>query len=316
MGPGVSQCKAAGHGLTRVNGTRIDTDLRGGLIAEQFPDLAPVTLTYLGEGYDSTAFDVNGSWVFRFPKRADVEEQLLIEQRALPVLARHLPIPVPVPSRSGQPTTEFPSHFAGYPKLPGVPAIHIEAERFPYTAAARLLGRFLSALHAFSLSDAQQLGIPDQDIETMIEECRAEALEDLPLVRDVAPDAPHAAWYSWLSEGPQATRPSSRVLVHNDLAAEHVLCDPETGIPTGVIDWSDMALGDPAADFAGIFHWGGEPFAKAVLAHYDGDVDEHCLARARFLAACRGVGDVRFGLDMKRREYITAGIRALQMCAH
>jgi aminoglycoside phosphotransferase (APT) family kinase protein len=106
------------------------------------------------------------------------------------------------------------------------------------------------------------------------------------------------------------------VLLHNDLAAEHVLCDAETGIPTGVIDWSDMALGDPAADLAGILHWGGVPLAKLVLAHYDGHVDDHCLARARFLAACRGVGDVRFGLDMNRREYIAAGIRALRMCAH
>lgn len=288
------------------------------LIAEQFPQLAPIHVTYLGEGYDSTAYDVNGSWVFRFPKRADVEQQLLIEHRVLPVLGKHVPLPIPSPRFLGQPTPEFPRHFAAYPKLPGLPGIRIELERFQLDVLARALGAFLSALHAFPLQEAERLGIQDQRTDPVIEECRREALEDFPRVRDVAPDAPLDAWRTWLSAGPEdaPARRRSAVLVHNDLAAEHVLCDPQSGMPTGVIDWSDMALGDPFVDFAGLFHWGGDRFAKAVLAHYDGDVDEQGMARARFMAACRGVGDVKFGLDMNRRDYITAGIRALEMCAH
>ena len=293
-------------------------DLHARLIAAQFPDLAPVTATYLGEGYDSTAFDVNGAWVFRFPKRADVEQQQSIERRVLPMLGRHVPLPVPSPRFLGQPTSQFPFHFVGYPKIPGLPGIRFAQSRFPFAAAAEALGRFLSALHAFPPAHAQRLGVPDQEIDEVFDESRAEALDDFHLVRELAPDAPLDQWHDYLSTGPErdSGRPSSAVLVHNDLAAEHVLCDERTGLPSGVIDWSDMAVSDPAADFAGMLHWGGEPFAKALLAHYDGHVDEHCLARARFLAACRGVGDVRFGVDMQRREYITAGIRALEMCAH
>ena len=288
------------------------------IIADQFPDLAPVHVTYLGEGYDSTAFDVNGSWVFRFPKRADVEAQQLLELRVLPVLGGRVPLRVPLPLCPGQPTAAFPMHFMGYRKLPGVPGIHIVPEQFPFAAAAHELGRFLSALHAFPVAEARRLGVADQGNDALIEECRAEALEDFRLVREVAPDQPLDAWQAWLSAGTPGgvARPSSPVLVHNDLAAEHVLCDPEAGKLTGVIDWSDMALGDPAADIAGLFHWGGDPFVKGVLAHYDGQVDDHCLARARFMAACRGVGDVVFGLEMNRREYIAGGIRALQLCAY
>jgi aminoglycoside phosphotransferase (APT) family kinase protein len=200
-----------------------------------------------------------------------------------------------------------------------VPAIHVAPERFADHAPT--LGRFLSALHAFPADQARRLGVPHHDIDALLDECRIEALEDFHLVRDVAPEAPHEAWLAWLSAPPALQRtsrpiPSTTVMLHNDLAAEHVLCDPETGVPTGVIDWSDMALGDPAVDFAGLFHSGGDRFAKAVLGHYDGHVDEHGLARARFLAACRGVGDVRFGLDLNRREYLAAGIRALELCAH
>jgi aminoglycoside phosphotransferase (APT) family kinase protein len=56
------------------------------------------------------------------------------------------------------------------------------------------------------------------------------------------------------------------VLVHNDLAAEHVLGDPESGMPTGVIDWSDMALGAPVVDFAGLFHWSGSVRQSGAVA--------------------------------------------------
>jgi hypothetical protein len=38
------------------------------------------------------------------------------------------------------------------------------------------------------------------------------------------------------------------------------------------------------------------------------------LVWAHFLAACRGVADVAFGLDTGRQEYIDAGTRALRLC--
>lgn len=106
---------------------------------------------------------------------------------------------------------------------------------------------------------------------------------------------------------------SMPALVHNDLAAEHILLDPVTRTVTGIIDWSDIAVGDCAVDFAGLFHWGGQAFLNAVLSTYDGPIDDLVVGRARFLAACRGVADVTFGLERDRPEYIVAGIRALEL---
>ena len=103
-------------------------------------------------------------------------------------------------------------------------------------------------------------------------------------------------------------------VVHSDLAAEHILLDPETRQVTGIIDWSEIAIGDPAIDFAGMFHWGDADFTKAVLSHYHGASDEELLGRARFFAAARGVGDVVFGVRMQRTEYVDAGVQALRWC--
>jgi hypothetical protein len=74
---------------------------------------------------------------------------------------------------------------------------------------------------------------------------------------------------------------------------------------------SSLPFGDPALDLAGVIHWGGKRFLDAVLSTYHGSAHEATLHRARYLAACRGVGDVVFGLETGRREYIEAGVRAL-----
>src|SRR6266566_401550 len=44
------------------------------------------------------------------------------------------------------------------------------------------------------------------------------------------------------------------VLIHCDLACEHIFCDPVHGVLTGVIDWGNATIGDPALDFVGLHH--------------------------------------------------------------
>jgi len=294
----------------------LDAALVARIIEAQFPQIVPARVSFLGEGYDSTAFDVNGAWVFRFPKRGDVERQLLLEMRILPVLADRAPLPIPAFPFHGQPSPGFPRHFGGYRRLAGVPGIQVDPARAPFSVLAPMLGRFLSWLHAFPAGEAARLGVARQPIEPLVEEIRAEALEDFELLNAVAPDAPLETWHTYLKSGvAEARSPLTPALVHNDLAAEHILVGEAARTVTGVIDWSDMAVGDPALDIAGMFHWGGQAFGDAVLSAYEGATDDGLVSRARFMAACRGVGDVKFGLETDRPEYIAAGLRALRLCA-
>ncbi|HYN07464.1 MAG TPA: phosphotransferase [Vicinamibacterales bacterium] len=296
-----------------------DPDQTAALIRGQFPQLAPVTVRYLGEGYDSTAFDVNGRWVFRFPKRVDVEQQLLTELRFLPrLVATPPPVPIPEYRFRGVPSAEFPRHFAGYARLLGAPGIRHVPSAHDFQRLAPALGRFLSWLHRFPIREALRLEVPDQRSDTLADEIRAEALADFPALGRVAPDAPLDAWRRFLETGlgsRASVSPASFSVVHNDLAAEHVLVDEPANAVTGVIDWSDVAIADRAIDLAGIFHWGGAAFLESVLSAYDGAVDDGLIARARYFAGCRGVLDVQFGLERDRREYIEAGLRALRMAA-
>lgn len=73
-----------------------------------------------------------------------------------------------------------------------------------------------------------------------------------------------------------------------DRALDGLLADPATGDLTGIVDWSDAILGDPARDFVPLVVWRGWAFAEEVLRSYPGPVDsefrERLLYSARVLA--------------------------------
>ena len=285
------------------------------IVQRQFPELSPSDVTCLGEGCDSWAFEVDGQWVFRFPKRADVEERLATETRIVPRLAEQSSLPLPEFCFHGRRSDAFPWSFVGYRKIPGVPAMQIDARTLPFDAWVPAVGRFLSWLHRFPVDEAMRLGVQEQDVTDLIEEVRTDALDDFELLSRVAESAPVDRWHSFFEAAcPPSPHAASPVLVHRDLAAEHVLWDPARQEVTGIIDWSDIAISDRSVDLACFFHCGGRPCMAAALTAYDGPVDDSVLERARFLAACRGVADVAFGLEAQRPEYIQAGLRALTLC--
>jgi aminoglycoside phosphotransferase (APT) family kinase protein len=235
----------------------------------------------------------------------------------LSVLEEQSPLPVPAFRFHGRPSPEFTFHFVGYARIPGVPGIRLQAHEIPFDAIAVRLGRFLTWLHAFPLDVPRGVGVPCYPLELLLDEIGPEAVDNFEFVAAVAPDAPLDEWRAFL-----VTRPGTgsmprqaSALLHNDFAAEHLLFDPVTCAATGVVDWSDMAIGHPVADLAGMFHWGGEDFMNAVLQSYAGSVDASFIAWARYLAACRGAGDVAFGVLHNRREYVSAGLRALALSA-
>ena len=290
-------------------------DVVASAIEKQFPELAPADVRPLGEGCDSVAFEVNGEWVFRFPKSEETAAQFAVEARLLPRIAPRLPLPVPVFLFEGKPSAEFPRVFCGYRKLPGDPVIRLPPSEVPFGSLAAPIAHFLTALHAVPIETTIEAGVPRQPLGETLEELRADALADLPRMRKVDATAPIEAWRTFLEAAPDPGQERRAVLLHNDFAAEHLLVDDASGTITGVIDWSDVAVGDPAFDFAGLFHWGGDAFARRVAAVYEPPLRDDTLILARYLGACRGAMDVAFGLEHSRTEYITAGLRALSLCA-
>ncbi|KAM0745491.1 hypothetical protein ACQRIT_000875 [Beauveria bassiana] len=74
------------------------------------------------------------------------------------------------------------------------------------------------------------------------------------------------------------------VFLHADLKGEHIFVDPDTGRLTGVIDWSDACVGDPAVDIHGLAISVGAAAAARIAAEagYGCDV----VARGTVMARC------------------------------
>ena len=296
-----------------MNDARIDEVAAAAIIRAQFPELDAQQVRYLGEGCDSVAVDVDGRWVFKFPKREDVEAELMLEIRLLPILAASAPVAIPDFRFTGTPSTDFPFHFGGYALIPGTPAIGFSGDGRPLDQWAPSIAGFLNWLHTHPIDEAESLGAGRLVTAALIDELQADALGDLEAVARVAPDSPIDEWRRHFLAAPRAAAAGAapHALVHRDFAAEHMLVELATRAMTGVIDWSGIAIADPVIDLAGLYHWGGAPFVDAVLEHYRGPFDRHSLAIARYLGACRGAADVAFGDRMRLPQYIAAGLRSL-----
>ncbi|TIU27926.1 MAG: hypothetical protein E5W38_25070 [Mesorhizobium sp.] len=91
----------------------IDTDLVRRLVDAQFPEWRhlPVKPVAFG-GWDNRTFHLGDEMTVRLPSAAPYSLQVEKEQRWLPKLAPHLPLPIPEPLAMGEPVAFYPWHWS------------------------------------------------------------------------------------------------------------------------------------------------------------------------------------------------------------
>ncbi|MET7422995.1 phosphotransferase [Dactylosporangium sp. NPDC005555] len=230
-------------------------------LREHAPELAGGAVVELGHGLDNTAFQAGGLVV-----RVAVDGRGVVwEARLLEVVAARVSVPVPVVRFAVE-------DVLAYPMLPGRPLLGRQAP--PGTAGT--LGRFLRELHAI---DVAELDVPVEPADP------AEWLEDL--------DGPAELLRILRQTVPAPV--DAVVLAHADLGAEHIL--EHDGEVTGVIDWSDAAVTDPALDFARLLRDFGPDFLAQVRDAY-GEIPD--MARIEFFARCAALEDLAHGGEHAR----------------
>ena len=288
------------------------------VVGSQSPARPPAGARYLDEGWDSEVYEVTDprgvAWIFRFPKRARVQAGQRVERALLPRLEALLQVPIPRLERFGEPGGEFPFSFLGYRRLEGVPASLVPADRADLDACATVLAAFLSRLHAFPVEEARRLGV-SQTADVPRPTDRREHYRTI--LAEIAPTlgpalARRAA--AFLEQDEAAPRDGPAVLVHDDLGDEHVLLSPDGRRVVGVIDWGDVAIGDPAVDFAGLWKWLGEPLGGRVLDRYEGPLDPGLVPRARAGGTFASLSGAWYGVRTGRPEYVASGLRGLTNC--
>jgi len=285
--------------------------LAAALVESQFPSLAPVRVTLMGEGWDNTAYLVNGEWVFRFPRRTIAAPLLEAEGRVLPALAPRLPYPIPVPVWSGRPDASYQWPFLGYRRLEGHVASDVDLDEDARAALAVPPASFLRALHDVPVAEAQAWGAP-ADAFGRLDGARLERLARPALTDLVARGTIDAAtpWLDVLEAG-LAVLPldGPLVVVHGDFYSRHILVDDD-GRMAGVIDFGDLHVGHPAIDVS--VAWTVlPPRARDEFFAVYGQLDARATAAARLRALTSALAQEAYGRDVGDARIQHEGVAAL-----
>lgn len=179
-----------------------------------------------------------------------------------------LPLPVP------RPTYHAPRGcppFTTHDKIVGEALTLNDWAKMPDETREKLaddLASFLRVLHSLSVDAAQACGVAQLDSAERARNLREEAAEKIleflePLTRRRL-DETLARW----SQAPHESQVP--VLLHADIAPGHLLFDPPAGNLTGVIDFGDIVIGEPARDFIYIYEDYGPEILEEVLSCYAG----------------------------------------------
>lgn len=247
-----------------TNQTHVALDEKG--LASWLEDLpgatrGPVTVRRLGTGHSNLTYrvvDAEGRQVVvRRPPRGNLAQSAHDVVREARIMAALGPTCVPVPEVLGVAQT---SSFCDAPlvvmsMLPGkaVTSRAIAAELS--TEARGALGReLIDAMVAIHSVDIEAVGLGDLASHAPYAQRQLRRWKrqwDTTKTRE-------SALLEKLTERLQATIPpqATTTLVHGDLHLGNLMCNPETGAATGVVDWELATLGDPLSDIGSLLaYW-------------------------------------------------------------
>ena len=201
-------------------------------IEAEFGNLSPARVEPCGVGWDNVVYRVNDRWLFRFPQRQIAVAGVEREIDCLPWISDHLDL-APRPYFAGF-CDDWP--FFGYLPIPGVEACDSREDR---SGLVEPLAAFLKELHSPATLAALKDKLPVDPLG------RLDASRRVPRMRTLIDKLePGSQRFEGILES--LTTPTEHpCVVHGDLHFRHILV--ENGL-SGIIDWGDLHLNDPAID--------------------------------------------------------------------
>lgn len=169
--------------------------------------------------------------------------------------------------------------FVGYQKILGLPLASCDYNR---GSLDDQLPKLITEIHCFPVHKARALKVPKSNWRWEYVEFYSRVRDNaFPLMNETLQEKAVSVWEGFLdNEDNFRFEPT---FIHRDLSGDaHILCDPRRAEITGIIDWEDASIGDPAIDFTGVYWDCGKKFTKRVLAKYGGKVDETFWERTVF----------------------------------
>ncbi|MHA2199994.1 MAG: phosphotransferase family protein [Candidatus Thorarchaeota archaeon] len=279
-----------------------------------FPKIAKPRIKFQYHG-TYNVYIVEEKYLFRFPSTIMPleEQQRLVRREAslLEKLCNHLTYEIPSPKFV---TAESDHPFMGYQMIPGVSlsrpfdTASVEQQKF----LGRQVGEFLSQLHGL---DGSILGI-GADGSYRPEEGILEFQGVFNQVREVIFPKLTNSEREWTEVLFNDFLDSDEnfefepVLIHGDFDTSNILVDPKTYSVTGIIDFEETRMYDPAADF--IFLSEGDDFLRSLLRAYSGKKDSRLGERVVFRHGRQPFIYILWGTEHDLEPMVTYGYKSLR----
>ncbi|UYP46751.1 hypothetical protein NEF87_003036 [Candidatus Lokiarchaeum ossiferum] len=266
-------------------------------------------------------FIVDDRYIFRFPDRAFRNNKGIAmihdEKKKLDKIRSQVNQSIPKPQFFGE-KPELP--YVGYEMIPGVSLSRCLMNFSPQiqVTIASQIGNFLSQLHSSSLrtkfdikrtifKSYEEFPQIYKDQWTQLFQKTQECMYSL-FTKD------QKIWIEqifteFLSE--PSNFQFEPCLIHGDFDTSNILVDPIFANLTGIIDFEDCKLYDPAVDL--LFFDEGSDFLEEIINHYTAyKVDQPFRNRMKFLYSRTCLSYIEWGMDNNRSELVQAGLKIME----
>lgn len=221
-----------------------------------YPNINNEQVRMFDDGWDYVVFVINGQKAVRFPRRPDYAKKLPVEVAFLDYFRNLSPVTIPNLTFHTDKITGLP--YVTYDFIPGVQFKKNVFKTFSETELrqiARQIGGFLDKLHSFPTDRAKKLGVKQaESLETWQNKFEKIKYSVFPHISKTEQDWATSLFNDFFEI--VRKNPMPLVVIHSDIMPEHIIVNPGTHVLSGIIDFGDVEIGDPAYDFAFLAKYG------------------------------------------------------------
>lgn len=222
-----------------------------------YPDIKDQQIRIFEDGHDHVVFVIDNQKAVRFPRRSDYAKKLPVEVAFLNNFGNQLPVTVPQLILR---TDENGPPYVTYDFIPGVQFKKIVSDAFSKEELRRIahqIGSFLGKLHSLPIGKAKDLGVEQvESLETWKNKLEKIRQTVFPHISKAEQDWSISIFENFFKTILAAPLPLT--VIHSDIMPEHIVVNPKTHTLSGIIDFGDIEIGDPAYDFAFLAKYGND----------------------------------------------------------
>ncbi|MFW9972293.1 MAG: phosphotransferase family protein [Candidatus Odinarchaeota archaeon] len=282
-----------------------------------FSDIKENDIKYFYHG-TYNVYEVKNQYIFRIPDKSfrNIKGVKLIqnELKMLYHIQKYISVSIPEPTYV---SLDPDCPLMGYKKIDGIPLskCFYKTSREEKFRIARRIGEFLSELHS---GDLYKVALRNQIIDDTFscEKYKIEWKNYLEKAQKNIFQLLNSNQKKWITNlfdtflKNQANFNFRYSIVHGDFDISNIIVNPHTFDITGVVDFEQSRIYDPAVDF--LFYDEGDTFLNNIFLSYKRETDPEFKERMKFLYGWSCLAYIDFGMKNDLPDLIEAGFELLK----